>query len=207
MSITAKYHNEPNGYSNNELKKLGHSIIYLADHAKNLSKTKLLKLVYLLDELSVKKYGIPFFNLEYKVWQAGPVNVDLFAEFSSGPVLLKDYLRIARNQHREGDFHVLSKKKFDDGEFSDNEFELLKFVVKTFGDYTANKLVDLCHRPNTPWFKIAKEKDLLEQFRSGKLNTTDYEIDLSEYLKDDEKLLAKYQEHLEFLNFSKRFKS
>jgi hypothetical protein len=57
----------------NQIDKVGNSIIYLSEKIGELSKTKDLKLISILDELSIKKSGIPFFNLKYKVWKFSPV--------------------------------------------------------------------------------------------------------------------------------------
>jgi len=193
------------GYTQDEINKLGNSIVYLADNIANLSKTKLLKLIYLLDELSIKSSGVPFFNLRYKVWQAGPVNIDVYSELSSTPTILKDFVTL--RFEATGECYINAKRTFDDGEFSDNELKLLSLIVSSYGNMTATKLVDLCHRPNTLWYQIAKEKGLLELFETGKLNTSDFEIELSDYIKDDKLKSSIYEEHKEFLNFSKRFKA
>lgn len=192
------------GYTKDQLEKIGNAIIYMADNMPNLSKTKLLKLIYLLDEFSVKSFGIPFFDLEYKVWQAGPVNTDMYSELSHDISLLKDFIKL--NFNADGECYIHSKKKFDDSEFSENELELLEKVVSSYKKYSAKQLVELCHRPSTLWYQVAKEKGVLELFESGKTTTTDFTIPLSEYIKDDELKLSLYNEHKEFLNFSKRFK-
>jgi uncharacterized phage-associated protein len=192
------------GYTKDELDKLGNAIIFLAGKIKPLSKTKLMKLIYLMDELSVKKYGIPFFDLEYKVWQAGPVNVDLFSELSEGPELLCDFIHLT---YKNGECYVTVKKEFNDSEFSDNELKLLETVVTTYGGFSAKKLVELCHRTTTLWYKAAKENDVLDSFENKKLTTTDIILDLSEYIKEDALKYSVYNNHREFLNFSRRFKT
>lgn len=53
--------------SEEQIDKIGNSIIYFLQKIEDLSKTKVLKLLYILDELSIKKSGIPFFNLKYKL--------------------------------------------------------------------------------------------------------------------------------------------
>jgi len=192
-------------FTQSEVKKIGHSIIYLSQRIDDLSKTKLLKLIYLTDELSVKSRGIPFFNLEYKIWQKGPVNVDLYSEFTSTPTILKDFIKLEFTDR--GETYIKGKIKFDDGEFSDNEMNLLDLIISAYGDFTANKLVELCHRPNTLWHKIAEEKGLLEAFKTGKLTTTDFEINLQEYIKGDKLKESAFLDHIEYLQFSKRFKA
>jgi uncharacterized phage-associated protein len=67
-------------------------LIYLSQKMGELSKTKALKLLYILDELAIKKSGIPFFNLKYKVWKFGPVSEEIFIDLSSDISLLKGYV-------------------------------------------------------------------------------------------------------------------
>jgi uncharacterized phage-associated protein len=191
-------------FTTDQIEKIGNAIIYIAEQIPDLSKTKLLKLIYLLDEYSVKSYGIPFFDLEYKLWQAGPVNTDIYSELSSDTHLLKDFIKL--NFTDKGECYITSKKKFDNSEFSENELELLEKITNSYKKYTAKQLVELCHRPTTLWYQVAKEKGVLELFLNGKKSTTDFTIPLSDYIKDDKVKLSLYNEHKEFLNFSKRFK-
>ena len=48
--------------------------------------------IYILDEISIKKSGLPFLNLKYKVWKFGPVSEELFIDLSSETKLLEDYI-------------------------------------------------------------------------------------------------------------------
>lgn len=194
----------PQRYTKDQIEKIGQAIIYMAEKMPGVSKTKILKLVYLLDEYSIKSSGIPFFGLEYKVWQAGPVNTDLYTELSSNTVLLKDYIRLEYSPN--GECSVFPRKKFSDDEFSENDLELLNDIVRVYKKFSAKKLVELCHRPSTLWYQVAKEKGVLDLFESGKLNTTDYIIPLEECIREDEVKLEIYNDHKEFTNFTKRFK-
>lgn len=130
--------------SENQIDKLGNTLIYLLENVPDVSKTKLLKLVYILDEFSIKKSGIPFLNLGYKVWQFGPVSEELFIELSDEPILLNGYIQNKGN----GTFKAV--KPFSDDEFSDNDMELLDEIIANFGSRTATELVNYTHRKNTP---------------------------------------------------------
>jgi uncharacterized phage-associated protein len=191
------------GYTQDELDRIGNTIIFLSNKIERLSKTKLLKLVYLLDEVSIKKYGVPFLNLEYKVWQAGPVNLELFNELSSGPFLLKNYIRTEITSKKE--CYITGKKSFDNDEFSDNDIDLLEEISSTYGKLSAQKLVELCHRPHTLWYRIAKQENLLEAFNQNLLRTSDFEINFSDYIVNSSEK-QQLEEHKNFLNFSKNFK-
>lgn len=48
-------------FSDDQLDKIGNALIYLADKLPQLTKTKLLKLLYIMDEISIKKSGIPIY--------------------------------------------------------------------------------------------------------------------------------------------------
>ena len=45
---------------NYQVEKIGNTVVYLSQKIPTLKKTKLLKLLYILDEISIKKTGIPF---------------------------------------------------------------------------------------------------------------------------------------------------
>jgi len=95
-------------YTREQIEKIGNSIVYLSSKIDKISKTKLLKLLYVLDEISIKRSGIPFLNLKYKVWKFGPVADDLFVEFSSSPSMLKDFIN--RESTAEGHNYISPKE-------------------------------------------------------------------------------------------------
>lgn len=183
--------------------KLGNAIIFLATQINPLSKTKLLKLIYLIEELSVKKYGSPFFNIRFDVWKLGPVSRDLYVEITSEPDLLEPYIL---KENRNGAVFVKPKQKFSDDEFSDMELSLLKDIVRVYGKYSADQLINLTHRKHSPWYATAEKNGLLEHFQNDVANTSDIEIDLSSLIADDSQKLALFKGHKEFLDHSKRLK-
>src|SRR6188768_182201 len=109
------------GYTSEQLEKLGNTILFLIAAIQPLYKTKLLKLIYLLDELSTARSGVPFLGLDYKVWQAGPVNSDLYEELNQ-PYLLDSFIKLEQD---DKGIKVLGKKEFSDDEFSEMEINLL----------------------------------------------------------------------------------
>lgn len=191
-------------YTPEQLDKLGNAIVYLCEHIKPLYKTKLLKLIYILDEFSVKLHGVPMFNLEYKVWQAGPVCDDVFIELSDEPVLLRDYIKVVPDARG---VRVQELKSFSDDEFTPNELKLMQDVVTRYQSTSAEELVKILHRHSTPWYRIAKENDLLEPFEQKKLTNTDFTIDLEELLTGQQELMQLYKDHQEFLAVNRALKS
>jgi uncharacterized phage-associated protein len=191
-------------YLPDQIEKIGNTIIYLTEHIKPLYKTKLLKLLYLLDEFAVKKHGIPFLNLDYEVWQAGPVCSDIYQELNEKPNLLEDYISLSFD---ESGTKVSAKRKFIDSEFSDNEISLLEFVANKFEFTPAPELVSLTHRESSPWYKAAQATGLLELFDAKKTNTSNCKVDLSELIKGDEIKEQRYKDFQEYYNTVKSLKS
>jgi uncharacterized phage-associated protein len=190
-------------YTKDQINKIGNAIIFLCEHIRPLSKTKLLKLIYLIEESSVKKYGAPFFNIRFDVWKLGPVSRDLFAEITSEPFLLNDYID---RKFEKGNIFVVAKKKFSDDEFNDLEIDLLQQITDSFKRFTADQLIELTHRKHSPWYATAFKNGLLEPFEKGLASTSDVQIDLSMILEGDDAKLAIYNGHKEFLEHSRRLK-
>jgi uncharacterized phage-associated protein len=195
---------KPEFYTRNQIEKLGNTLIFLCQHLESPSKTHLLKLIFIIEEISIKKLGVPFFDLRFDVWKLGPVSRDLFVELSQELNLLSPYI----TKENKGESGIMrAKKEFSDDEFSDNEMKLLEDVVERFKYCTANELINLTHRKNTPWYNTAQKHGVLELLEAGKINTTDIEIDLSEIIANEPDKLTLYKSHIEFLRQSKSLKS
>ena len=187
------------GYTNDQLERLGNTILFLIKKISPLYKTKLLKLIYLIDELSTARNGIPFLGLEYKVWQAGPVNSDLYEELNQ-PYLLESFIEL--EQDPKG-IKIVAKKEFSDDEFSEMDLNLLKEIAHRYKNTPAEKLVEITHRKSAPWYIIASENNLLDAFNDKRINTTDIPVDLTLLIRNDPQKLAMYKENIEIQKFSK----
>lgn len=192
-------------FSSSEIDKIGNAVVYLAERIKPLSKTKLLKLIYLIEEYSVKTYGLPFFNLDFTVWKLGPVSRDIFVELSSEePVLLARY--IGTNLEVDANINIFPKVKFSDDEFTDNEMKLLEHITDTFKDYSASDLVQLTHRKHSLWYLTASEHGVLEYLEEGKMNSTEILIDFSRLLNSTPVKKAIYDDQRDYLDNSQSLK-
>lgn len=180
-------------FTDEQLSKIGNTIIYLSQKIPHLSKTKVLKLLYILDELSIKKSGIPFLNLRYKVWKFGPVSEELFIDLSSDTTLLKNYI----SKKNDGDNSIIPLNNFDDSEFTDNDISLMDFVVENFGSKSAKDLISYTHRINSPWYTTAKENSVLELLEEEKINNTEFVIDLAKLVEHDARKKDIYYQYTE----------
>lgn len=177
---------------NSHLDKIGNTIIFLADRINDLSKTKLLKILYLLDEFSIKQSGIPFLDLKYEVWQHGPVAQEIFVDLSDEPVLLKEFIGISQADNKT---YIHSKKEFCDDEFSQNELDLLEKLTNAVVSKPAYVLVNYTHKKDSLWYNTANRHNLLELFENGLKNSSNIELDFDEILQDDPVKRAIYNHH------------
>jgi uncharacterized phage-associated protein len=184
-------------FTKDQIEKIGNTIVLFAEKAPGLSKTKLLKLLYLLEEQYIKKYNIPLLGIDFEVWQAGPVAREIFIDLSQEPVLFKDFIE---TESYPDAVYIKPKKPFSDAEFSDNELEMMNFILDHFGGLSANELVRLTHRKSSIWYKQSKEKGLLELFEKGLTNSSSEKIDFRELL--DEKGQQIYDEQLSINRFA-----
>lgn len=181
-------------FNESQLDKIGNTIVYLSTKIPNLSKTKLLKLLYILDEMSIKKGGIPFINLTYKLWKLGPVSEELFIDLSTNTKLLESYIiKYVKGEKT----YIKPNREFNDDEFSDNDIDLLNYVIDKYGDKNARQLIHYTHRANSPWRNTAIEKNVLDLLENEKINNTDFVIDMSELVAHDERKKEIYNNYLE----------
>lgn len=166
-------------------------MIYIAQHTDSLSKTKALKLLYLMEERMSLEYHLPFLGIPYEVWQAGPVAKDVFIDLSDGPFLLKDFIKTFT---LDGGTYIEAIKEFDDDEFSGCEIAMMDAVLSQYGNMTAAELVAETHRQDGLWYKTAERNGLLEAFRNHECNNSDERIDFSEGMSPCE--AEDYQESL-----------
>ena len=166
-----------NKYSSESISRIGNAAIYIAQHASSVSKTKLLKLLYLMEERSALRYHQPFLGLPYEVWQAGPVAKDVYIDISDGAVMLSQYIKVQNDKDSQ---YVIPVKPFDDADFSANEIRLMDEILAEYGGKTAKELVAITHKKGSLWYNLAKEKGLLEAFEKHESNNSDYVINFAD---------------------------
>lgn len=182
-------------YTEEQIDKIGNTIIYLSNRLPNIpSKTKILKLLYILDELSIKGTGLPFLNLSYELWKFGPVVKDIFIDLSSKPSLLKNYVTLEIQETHVG---IKSLSDFDDDEFSQNDIDLMKFVIEKFGKMNAAQLSLYTHRQESPWHNAAIDNHILQALENEEISNTDIKLDLRDVIRHDERKLGVYEDYQE----------
>lgn len=191
--------------------KVGQIMLWLSKDISHLYITKLLKLLYLIDEHAVRKIGVPITWLTYKVWKYGPVPPTIYNDltFESG-TLFKSYILAKEeldSEEQRSQLRILPNGEFNKEIFSQSEIDIIETVLKKYGEESAKDLVKLLHQEGTLWHKIYEEKKLEEQFKHADYNTTPYDIDLSVLLSDNKEKLSLYHNMEEFLAFEEAIKA
>ena len=188
------------GFTKDQISKIGNSIIYLAQHISDLNKTKILKILFLLEEASIKKYGHPFYGIDFQLWVRGPVAKDIFIDLSDeSPVLLKDF--IERDPAEASRF--IAKSSFNDDEFSDNDIILMDLIIDFAKSKNAKYLVNHTHDTHSLWRKSAIKYGVLELLENESVNSTEFEIDFSLLFDSASPIKDKYEssrDNREFIN-------
>jgi len=196
--------------------KIGNILIYLSEQIRekysiDLYLTKTLKLLYLIDETSVKETGTPVTWLEYKVWENGPVAKDIHAELKYGDKLYHNNSTISLDSFvktkfikKNGEYQckIFPLKPFDDSYFSDYEIELLDRIILNYGSLPSNKLINILHKENTLWNK-EKNNHRLEFSLQNK--TSDFSINFIDLIKDDPYKQEIYKSSYDSINMQMSF--
>lgn len=169
-------------FSEANKRKLGNTVLYIAQHAKYPYKTEVLKLLFLMEERMVQQYHVPFLAIPFSVWRLGPVSVDVFEELSDGPALLDEYISL---QFCSTGNKVIGKKSFEDEEFSDAELKVMEQVMSKYGDMTSEELIKETHREGSLWRITAEEQGLLADFEAKRANSSNVVLDMGKQLCPD----------------------
>lgn len=191
--------------------KVGNLLNYLSTSIPHLSLTKALKLMYIIDETSIKEAGSPITWLDYKVWENGPVAEDIYNEVKYGQktfvgerdISFDKYVNIEKRFDKEKDKELVfinPKGEYSLSNFSTFDMEIIDDTIKRFGRFTATQLIEHLHKEDSLWSKVCNEKNLQEHFSIyGK--KSNYSIDFSVLIKSDEFLKMAAHSAYESLTF------
>lgn len=182
-----------------QIEKLGNTLIYFSNKVSEPSKTKILKLLFLLEEKSIATYGVPFFGFDFELWQYGPVEKNVYVEFAENLPTLHRYIRKISS-----DDYYAASQPFNDDEFSEIDIELMDEIVAFARHKTAEDLVKITHSENSLWKKCAKEYNILTELENGSLPTSGYLIDFTKLFNENDFLKERYEqarENIEIRNF------
>jgi len=138
------------------------AIRYFCKNTKDLTETKLYKLLYFLDFLHFKEVGRPVTDLEYFAWNYGPVPAKLFFEIKERKAPKEILMCIIEERDVEtgekGKTSFKSLRAPDLEVFSEREIKILKKVADIFRDAKAKDMTEITHLKNEPWHRTLESK-------------------------------------------------
>ncbi|GHT50651.1 hypothetical protein AGMMS49982_06360 [Bacteroidia bacterium] len=159
---------------------IGNLAILLAERCKPLSHTKLLKLLYLIDEEAVNRTGSPVTWLSYNVWQYGPVSEDIYFSKMEGYNKLSEFVRF--DTLPDNTVEIMPIAKFSNGEFCEIDLEIIDDIIGKYGNMTAKQLVEITHAKGSLWERTKTAHDI--QFTDSN-KTSDITLDFAKLVGDD----------------------
>lgn len=135
-------------YSKSQIDRIGNMLVYVTSKLGSLPKTKLLKLIYILEEQSVLKTGEPFTDLKYQYWTQRPVATFINTQITKERNPITDFVFIEK-QHQTT--KIKAKINFNDSEFSPFDIELMDLVIQKFGSKSTQELIDYTHKEGGLW--------------------------------------------------------
>lgn len=108
-----------------------------------MTNLKVNKLVYFAQAWSLVRLKRPLFEEDILAWPYGPVIKSVY-----------DAFRPCGKNNIEHVFGCYSQDKFND-----EELNLLVDVALEYGQYTSTTLVNITHKPNSPWSQVYKDHE------------------------------------------------
>jgi uncharacterized phage-associated protein len=135
--------------------KLINAIIYFAGNTRFCGKTKLFKLLYLLDFHHFRDSGRSVTGLDYHAWKNGPVPFALVQEWDNFEPDLAAAVDVVPERVIDYDRQRLVPKiAFDDSHFTKRELRLMQELAERHHDEMTKPLIGLTHEERGPWDKI-----------------------------------------------------
>jgi uncharacterized phage-associated protein len=173
--------------------KIGNLLNYLSTKSPNLSLTKLLKLIYLIDETSYSRTGSPITWFDYKVWKMGPVAEELYNELKFDQSLVQNGVKINLEKFIKTEYTFISGYSqltilpvgdYNLDDFSPFEVALMDNIIEKFSSCSAAQLVDILHTQGTLWHQSVNENKLDLNFAVYG-NKSNHTIDFSQLIKEN----------------------
>ena len=135
--------------------KLINAIVFFAGNTKYCGKTKLFKLLYLLDFHHFRDVGRSVTGLDYHAWKNGPVPFALVQEWDDLEPDLAAAIDIVPERVIDHDRQLLIPKvAFNDSHFTKRELRLMRELAERHQDELTKPLIGLTHEERGPWDKI-----------------------------------------------------
>jgi uncharacterized phage-associated protein len=139
--------------------------VFFIRNTVDCQKTKLLKLLYVLDFEHYREVGRTVTGLQYQAWRLGPVAPEVDEQIDEPSEYWQQHIAVKCDptgyQGSSPTYALEAKSEFDGGLFTRRELALLEQLAVRYRDSTATALVDLCHNTapwSLPWKRVWEEE-------------------------------------------------
>ena len=151
--------NEYTGYKEFNLEKIKDTILYIISSSSIVLKTKLNKLLWYIDFLYFKIYSVSLTGCTYVHLPYGPIpnNYDDIINLMMHEGLLeKNEIMFNKKKGIVGE-QLVPRVKIDKTKFSDDELNVINFVLAHFKDFSCGDITDYSHKEKP--YKHTKDQD------------------------------------------------
>lgn len=194
MNATSPFQNV---FSFSEIHKdrIGQLINYIALKQDHLYCTRLIKLLYIIDERSILKLGTPITWMTFYVYEMGPVPEKLWFSIKDGNDVFGEYFDVIEETNTSSSesnikYRIKPIDQENMSEFSRREKEIVDSVISEFGSVNVDKLIKYLHRDDSLWNQKVKSNNIT----FDKSSTTTHVIDLSDLIAKDGDKLSLYRD-------------
>jgi uncharacterized phage-associated protein len=192
-----------NAFAFSEIHKdrIGYLINYIARKIPHLYCTRLIKLLYIIDETAMIKLGTPITWMKYYVYKMGPVPKNLWISIKDGNEIFGEYFDVIEEDGNDvnedsKNYKINAIDQANMSEFSLYEQSIVDSVIDVYGDMPVDTLIEYLHREGSLWHQIVNEKEI----SFTKTSSSDYEIDLSKLIGSDKFKLSIYRDAMQEIN-------
>jgi uncharacterized phage-associated protein len=135
--------------------KLVDAIVFFASNTKNCGKTKLFKLLYLLDFEHFRQTGRSVTDQDYLAWERGPIPASLEDEWDDKADDMKGAFSIKIEKVIDHEQQtIVPSREFNPEHFSKREIEIMRRLGKQYERHSAKDMVNVVHVEGGPWKRI-----------------------------------------------------
>jgi uncharacterized phage-associated protein len=134
-------------------------LAYIAGHT-NIGKTKLMKLLYLMDFTMYERFGRSITGDTYRHWPQGPVPVMTWRGMK-GEDNVKEFLTEESIPTSIGTTYIkyTPNRQPDTSAFTSEEKEIIDNILRSYGDMNQQQLVELVHS-ELPYLISAEDEEI-----------------------------------------------
>lgn len=173
--------------------RIGILLSYIGKQIPNLTLRKLIKLIFLIDECSVKEKGYPLTWLNYYAWEKGPVAREIYDVKNNGG-LFSEFINVKKNEEN-GKYMISTNTSFDletgMTKFSQNQIDMIDSIIEKNRTADEEKLTEITHEEKGAWNDTVKRNNI--SFKDN--SKTNIKVDLIGFFVNRESEM--YQDYLE----------